>query len=373
MIKKSFVFRSFSSVHIMFLVTILSLFFLLGVNTASAANETTNIPLLDWFISNFIFVFLIIIMISILIEIFFIYRRHKKYGLGPRIISIFYIDGFNLKTIGNILCIVGIIIVVISLFYPWYVVSYDAQSDINPVGGFGVPLEGDLIYIDGINGFRATIPGSTEPLPISSMPIPFSLVIGISILFLVLATVGIPLSKKLGWKYIWYGIKLLIPVILILIGLMLLGMISSGLTGGVSDYFDVKLVIDSISSSPFGGNTAVPVSVSGVNGLINLRWGLGLGGWLLLITGIIMFVAGILEIVAKTQFFATKVPLPGKALPMPTGYQPSMPPQQPPPQPSVPQRPLPEGKPKGKFCSQCGAKLDEKTTFCTNCGSKKLS
>jgi len=380
MMKKLSKFRASSVGYFIFLTTILSLFFLLGVNTASAANGTTNIPALDWLISNFVLLFILIIIISLLIVIFLIYRRHKKFGLGPRIVSIFYIDGFNLKSIGNILCIVGIIIVIISLFYPWYVVSYDAQSDLNLEAVFEAPLKGDIIYLDGINGIKVTIPGLTEPLPISSMPIPFSLVIGISILFLILATVGIPLSKKLGWKYLWYGIKLLIPVILILIGVVALGMISSSFFGGVSDYFDVKAVINSVSSSPFGGNTAVPVSISGVSGTINLQWGLGLGAWLLLIAAIIMLVAGILEIISKTQFFATKIPLPGQAppimpvrqTPIPSQQPPIM--QQPPPpssQPPAPQKQAPSKvKPRVMFCPECGSKLADNATFCANCGKK---
>jgi len=263
---------------------------------------------------------------------------------------------------------VGIIVVIISLFYPWYVVSYDVQSNINLVGIFEAPLEGDIIYLDGINGIKVTIPGSSEPLPIESMPIPFSLVIGISILFLVLAAVGISRSSKLGRKYIWYGIKLLIPVIIILVGVVLVGMISSNLMGGVSDYFDVKAVFDSVSSSPFGGNTVVPVSVSGVNvGLINLQWGLGLGAQLLLGSGIILLIAGVLEVIANAQFFATKMPMGGSVPPKMLPVQ--QPPVVPHP-PAAPQPPPPQAITKTKFCPECGAKLEEKATFCDECGKK---
>lgn len=360
-------FRGFSIGYIVFLTAILTLFFFLGVNTVSAAAAgTTNISALDWFISNFVLLFLGITTVFLLLSIFFIYRRYRKYGLGPRIVSILYIDGFNLKSIGNILCIVGIIVVIISLFYPWYVVSYDVQSNINLVGIFEAPLEGDIIYLDGIDGIKITIPGISEPLPMESMPIPFSLVIGISILFLVLAAVGISRSSKLGRKYIWYGIKLLIPVIIILVGVMLVGMIFSNLIGGVSDYFDVKAVFDSVSSSPFGGNTVVPVSVKGINGLINLQWGLGLGAQLLLISGIILLIGGVLEIIANAQFFATKTPMDGRV-------PPKMPVQQPPvipPPPAAPQPPPPQAITKTKFCPECGAKLEEKATFCGECGKK---
>jgi hypothetical protein len=342
----------------------------MGVNTASAANGTTDIPILDWFITNFVFVFIILTILSLLLILFFIYRRHRKYGLGPRIVSILYIDGFNLKSIGNTLCIIGIIIVIISLVHPWYVVSYTSQINYDIETDIEVPTEGNLIYLDGIDGLKATIPGSTEPLPIGSMPIPFSLIIGISILFLILATVGIPLSKKLGSKYILYGIKLFIPVIFIIVGIMLLGAIASNFSGGVSEYYDIRSVIDSISSSPFGGSTAVPVSGTGAEGVINLRWGVGLGAWLLLFAGIVILVAGILEKFAKIQFFTTKIPLPGQAPSIMPAYQVPIPQQQPPTsQPSAPQKQAPP--PKTKFCMECGAKLKATNIFCTKCGKKQ--
>ena len=96
-----------------------------------------------------------------------------------------------------------------------------------------------------------------------------------------------------------------------------------------------------------------------------MSWGLGSGAWFLLIGGIVIIIAGILEKMANTQFFATKVTIPGKeanAVETPK-------------QTSQSQTPITEkkkkqkkGKRKENFCSQCGSKLEEGATFCINCG-----
>ena len=84
---------------------------------------------LEWFMYNFITIFIGVSMVIIALMAFRIYRGHKKYGLGPRIISMLYINGFNLHSIGNILCFLGIIIAFIGLVNPWYQVSYGVSGE----------------------------------------------------------------------------------------------------------------------------------------------------------------------------------------------------------------------------------------------------
>ena len=74
--------------------------------------------ILEWFVYNFVLLFFLVTVLSLLLIGFFIYRRHKKYGLGPRIISLLYIDGMNVKSIGNILCILAIILAILGLMFP---------------------------------------------------------------------------------------------------------------------------------------------------------------------------------------------------------------------------------------------------------------
>jgi len=262
-----------------------------------------NIFLFEWFLYNIVIIFLILTAVSISLIVFRIYRRHKKHGLGPRIVSMFYIDGFNIKSIGNILCIVGIIIAVFGLFNLWYVVSININ-----VEDFETAGTVDMIAIDGIDGIKINLlDPSSGPVQLVSLSIPFSLFIGLGLVFLVLTTIGISSSKKLGRKYITRGIKLLIPVIIILAVIMALGMIPFGSVADGNADATVEEILGSISSAPFGGQKTIPVYESGISGQILFQWGLGLGGQLLLVAAIILLVAGIMEIIAKTSFFKERV------------------------------------------------------------------
>lgn len=262
-----------------------------------------NIFLFEWFLYNIVTIFLILTAVSISLIVFRIYRRHKKHGLGPRIVSMFYIDGFNIKSIGNILCIVGIIIAVFGLFNLWYVVSININ-----VEDFETAGTVDMMAIDGIDGIKINLlDPSSGPVQLGSLSIPFSLFIGLGLVFLVLATIGISSSKKLGRKYITRGIKLLIPIIIILAVIMALGMIPFGSVAGGNVDATVEEILGSISSAPLGGQKTIPVYESGVSGQISFQWGFGLGGQLLLVAAIILLVAGIMEIIAKTSFFEERV------------------------------------------------------------------
>jgi len=259
-----------------------------------------NLFLLEWFVYNFVTIFLLITALTIGIIAFKIYRRYKKFGLGPRIISILYIDGLNLSSIGNILCIIGLIVAIVSLFNPWYAVSVGIN-----VEGFETSGMVDMISIDGIEGIRINLLDTQGPQQLGTLDIPFSLFIAVSLVFLIIATIGISSSKKLGKKYIWRGVKLTIPIIIILIAVMSLGMLPLSTGIGSADNI-ITETLGTISSSPFSGNQAISVSEQGVSGQINLQWGLRLGGQLLLYSGIIMLIAGILEFIQDKSFFITK-------------------------------------------------------------------
>ena len=329
----------------------------------------------EWFFYNFVLIFALITALSLGLTAFFIYRRHKKYGLGPRIFSFLYIDGFNLKSIGNILFIVGIIIAILGLFYSWYSVSIDLSSVSSTLGIQTTGMQ-DIISIDGLNGVQVSIPGENGFMPVGTMNLPFSLFLGIGLLYLIIATIGIPLSKKLGFKYIWRGVRLLVPVILIIVVVAALGsIVPASMFGGTGIGSTMSEILSSISGSPLGNQVTYSIPLDGSTELFSMQWGIGLGLTLLLIGAIIFIISGILEILANTQFFATKIPLPGQA-PLPMQYQPPLVPQQPPaqqqPVPPPPQAPpeKPKGKSKTKFCDKCGNKLEENATFCVKCGNK---
>ncbi|UCF12316.1 MAG: Vps62-related protein [Thermoplasmatales archaeon] len=260
-----------------------------------------NIFILELILYNFVIIFIILTIVILCVLLFRIYRRHKKTGLGPRILSMLYIDGLNAKSIGNILCIVGIIIAIFSLINPWYEISTDIG-----ISGYETHGMANMMTIDGINGIQVQVPGLTGTIPMGSFTVPFSLLIAISLLFLIIASIGVAHSKNLGKKYVYRGIRLFIPIILIVIIILALSAIpfeSFADTGDAS--IDIGEVIGAISGSPFVGQQIV--SIPEVEGQVELQWGFSLGGYLLIISGIILIISGLLEFNANTSFFESKI------------------------------------------------------------------
>ena len=265
----------------------------------SLSQADNNGFLLEWFLCNFLMIFILLMILSFAIFGFLIYRRHKKHGLGPRIFSILYIDGGNIKTIGNILCIVGIIIAFIALIYPWYCVSANiGVGDIN-TGGFV-----DLIRIDGVKGIEVNLLDDQGPRQMGTFTLPFSLFIGIGLVFLILGTIGISHSKKLGRKYLFRGIKLMIPIIILLIAIMALGMMDLDSLTGTEVDSTADTFLNTFSNAPFGGQQSIVIPGAA---MVSTKWGLCLGGQLLLLSGLIIIIAGIMELAANTQLFTERV------------------------------------------------------------------
>jgi len=259
-----------------------------------------TILILEFVLYHFVSIFLFISLIIISLILYRIYKRQKTTSLGPRILSILYIDGGNTKSMGNILCILSLIIAVIALFQPWYLVSTDIG-----VSGYETNGMQEMLRIDGLNGIQIQIPGMTGPMPLGTVAIPFSVLIGIGLVFLILNSIGISSTKKLGTSYLYRGIRLLIPFILIVVMIMMLGFIpfESMANTGEAD-INISQIISNISGSPFGGQQQIPLT--DIEGTIQLQWGMGLGALLFLLSGILFFIAGILERNANTMFFQPK-------------------------------------------------------------------
>lgn len=260
------------------------------------ANDT--LFFFEWLVYNFVLLFVLITLLSLLILIYFIYRRRKNTGLGPRVFSLFYIDGSNQKSIGNILCIVAIIITILALFYPWYIVT--ANVVIPPSQNTG---SFDALSVDGINGIQIRLPNRNGPVPLGTIAVPFYLIIAIGLVFLVLSTIGVSESNKLGKKYVLRGIRLFIPFVLILFFILAIASIiplfsPPTLEGNAQ----MNAAVQAISAAPFSGQYDITTpEIDG--GLIQLKWGFGIGAYLLLVAGIILLVAGLMEITAHVRLF----------------------------------------------------------------------
>jgi len=261
--------------------------------------------ILEWFVYNFLLLFIIFTLISLLLLASFIYRRHKKHGLGPRLFSLFYIDGMNAKSIGNILCIVGIIIAILGLLYPWYTVTANVSiPQYTETGSF------NALSVDGLNGIQVRLPDRSGPVPLGTFALPFYVLIGIGLVFLVLATIGVSTSKKLGKKYLTRGLRLMVYFLLILGLILAIGsIVKMAAPAKIQGSADIFNSVNAISAAPFGGRYSAPITdVPG--GSVFLQWKFGIGAYLLLIAGIILLIAGLVEIIAHAQFYEEKVSAP---------------------------------------------------------------
>ena len=262
--------------------------------------------IVEWLVYNFLLLFVIITVLSLLLLVFFIYRRHRKYGLGPRLVSLLYIDGGNMKSIGNILCIVAIIVAVLGMVYPWYIVSADVSvPSYKQTGTF------NALSVDGLHGIQVQLPDRSGPVPLGTFTLPFSLLIGIGLVFIVLSTIGVSDSGKLGKKYLFRGARLFTPFILILILVLSIGSLLPQIApASIKANTDVVSAMNKVSQAPFNGEYSMPVTGVSGGGTVTLTWGFGFGAYLLLIAGVIMLMAGIIEISAQAKFFEEKEPGP---------------------------------------------------------------
>jgi hypothetical protein len=273
--------------------------------------------IVEWLVYHFLLLFVIITVLSLLLLSYLIYRRWKRYGLGPRLFSILYIDGGNTKSIGNILCIVALVLAVLGLLYPWYVISADVSvSSITGTGSF------NALTVDGVQGVQIQLPDRSGPVPLGTFALPFSLLIGIGLVFIILSTIGVSESRKLGRKYLVRGARLFVPFILIFLLILLLGQYLIPVAPvNLKDSTAAVSAINAVSQAPFNGQYAVQMTGGGT---VTLTWGFGFGAYLLLFAGIVMLMAGIIEIVAQAKFFEEKEPLP----PLKKRMPPPMPPKQ---------------------------------------------
>jgi len=327
-----------------------------GISWGSGLLEASSLFfMIELLLYNFVVILIVIAILVLVITILLIYRKHKKYGLGPRVMSIFYIDGLNLHTIANIMFFIALLFAIIGLFNNWYSVSANIDTEI-----YQTTEMLDIIRMDGINGMKIYMPTEYGPVPMGSAVLPFAYIFLIGFVFMFLSTIGINKSSKLGRKYLLKGIRFILVVVILVVSLMLIG---NFIGGGESEESLVGIggLLKSISGNPVGGSYTIMASDFQLeSGSIEFQWGLGLGMILILISGILFLVAGILAIVDGKEFFKLKTPKAKRQIITTTSNQK--------PVENVENKNAVEEKP--KFCPSCGAKLENNTKFCHECGNR---
>ena len=259
--------------------------------------NTALLPV-EFLLYHFVTIFALITVVSIGLLVFKLYRRHQAHGLGPRLLSSLYIDGINRHSIGNLVFFAGIILALVGLVLPWYAVS--AQVTVNEYTTEGFV---DFLRIDGLQGVQITYPGADGPIALGSFILPFAVLIGIGLLISLFKAVGIQQSKLLGKVYLWRGIGLMIPFIILLGVIFSIGSIIPSMVPDDAGGEEIMGLFSSLSQNPIGGSESIPLTENGMTGSIDLVWGLGQGGMLLLVSGFLLIVAAGLLISAQKTFY----------------------------------------------------------------------
>lgn len=261
-----------------------------------AADDT--VLLLELFVYYFVTIFLVLTALTLLFIFNRLRKQYTKTGLGPRFLSFLYIDGANTKSIGNLLFIAGIVIALIAVFSPWYMISADVStSEFTTEGTL------DFFVIDGMNGIQISYPGSNGPVPMGTFVLPFGVFILVGIVLTLIKTIGVSESETIGKKYVWRGIRFLIPMIILIVGVAIIGSVFSGFVPTELQGSSASDIFSSLSSAPFGGSKMITLSEAGVTGTIDMHWGFASGGLLFIAAGFILIIAGIFEKQAETSFF----------------------------------------------------------------------
>ncbi len=252
---------------------------------------------LEWFLYNLVNYLLAIFIILLCLKLFQIYRRSNKTGLGPRVCSMLYIDGANGHSLANLMALVALGLACYSLFTPWYGVYVDIE-----VGGYNTDGEVQVLDIDGADGVTINRLESNGGLvQMVGFPLPFAIILSIGLVFLVLATIGLQKGRKLGRKYIMGGIKLLIPIVIILVIIAQAASMAENSPAELPD--EAADVLGHVSDSPDGGEDTVPIQEYGE---VKLRWGLEKGGKLLALSGLLFLGAGIVLQMTGGKLFEGK-------------------------------------------------------------------
>jgi len=260
---------------------------------------------INWVVYNFVLLFLLYIAVRIAIKGIMIAKTAKTKGLGPRVFSLLYIDGLNAKSLGNILCIVSIIIALLALFQPWYYINANIE-----VLGISTGGTTTIVLIDGFNGVLVNWFLGNGVTQMFGLGIPFSVLLGLGFLVFALATIGISNTSIAGRKYILRGIMNAVPVIVLLVVVMQLTGIVDSVAPVLSNQMppqalgEAQDVFEAIGGSPFGGSFSKSLDY-GIPGRqsIDFSWGMGTGAYMLLVSAVLGVIAGFLEITARATLF----------------------------------------------------------------------
>ena len=184
-----------------------------------------------------------------------------------------------------------------ALAHPWYSISIDVDS-----GEYNTHGMQEVMLLDGEEGVHVDTLESNEGMQqLLAFPLPFSWLIGLGLIYMMLSTIGLRESKKLGKKYRTAGIRLVAIVVIILVMMSMNSLLLDSTPVEIED--ETGELISTVSSNPWGGDQEVDMDRYGI---AQAEWGLRWGAIYLLIGGILFILAGFCEKMADTELFEKK-------------------------------------------------------------------
>ncbi len=262
----------------------------------NASELNINLLTLELFFSLFVWMYIGILVLLVLFVVWRIYRRRK---LGELIMPYLGLLDFKVNKVraaSNSLALIALVIGVIAVFLPYYAVSLSIDSPYLTTEGFQ-----DVLVIDGMNGLMVnTLDPEVGLVQLTALPIPLSILLITPLIFLLLGTIDVS-DAKIARKYLSRGILMLLPVIVILSIIVSLSGLYVYFPAEVTGVEDAKVVFDTVEASPFSGSEDVYLPESGETAQV--KWGLGIGGYLMIVTSVLLLIAAALRFKSKEQAY----------------------------------------------------------------------
>ncbi len=195
---------------------------------------------------------------------------------------------------------IGIIAVLVAIFLPWYIVSVDVEG-----GEYETDGVQDIITISPFGGASVTLPTNISgnqssdaemvegQIPLSYLPLlPFTIFYGITAVVALLRALLSKKTQKRAKRLIRGGIVRYLPFILLIVIITQLPYLADRFVGADAIPEQIGTIIRQIAASPLGGE--YHGEVEGWESA-TLFWGLGLGGWLLMIGPALEIVGGAID------------------------------------------------------------------------------
>jgi hypothetical protein len=260
---------------------------------ASIASLNTNMLTVELVFAYIWPIFIAILAIPVAFLLVRIYRKSKRHELKRPYNELVNLRGSNLRRAANILAIAGIVVGLVSAFFPYYTASANVQSGTLNTHGYV-----DIFSIDGWNGVRVnTLDPDMGVTQLTVIPIPFGfLIVAMAILFIIGMTALD--DRKVRGRYIGRGVRLIIPLFLTILAVMSI----VSILPYVNPVPDTTYAMDALSTmahNPLGGTSssfAYPPF-----GAVQLKWGIGIGLILMVTAGAMLIAAGLLHGFAVKQ------------------------------------------------------------------------